>query len=521
MELLSVGDDEQTLELDVPLEILAESLRAYEAAGEFWQRGGFDEAIGSLDRAYEMMSGVEPNGDAVLGQQKEDLRRLISRRLVEIYASQRAVVVGGTDSSVPLEINAYVEREIKSFQTGERQLFLDAYARAGQYRPMILAEIRERGIPTELSWLPMVESWFKVRALSRARALGLWQFIASTGYRFGLQRTDWFDERMDPEKSSRAALSYLTELHELFGDWMTALAAYNCGEGRVSRILRQQRVGYFDRFWDLYELLPRETRRFVPRLLATVAIVSEPRKYGFEDLPQPAPALAYDTFETTRPVKLADVERGMGLGSGSLLALNPELRRATTPDSPYELKIPSGSGRVALASLMEAPTYKPPRIETSTHRVRRGETLSGIAARYRTSVSTLMRLNGLSNPNRLRLGQRLKVTGRYTAPAQGPGERVVYAVKRGDSLWLIASRFGTTVDKIKRDNGLRRNTLQPGQRLKIGGGAASGGVYVVRSGDTLGKIADRNRIGVSQLAAANGLSLRSTIYPGQRLVIPR
>jgi membrane-bound lytic murein transglycosylase D len=513
-------------EESAPEAAIAASLAAYEAARQSWQEGRFEDAFGALDEAYGLMAGVEGNGDLVVAQEKEDLRRLISRLIVEIYASQRTTV-GDMEASIPLVVNEEVEREIASFQGGERQQFLAAYQRSGLYRPMIVRELEAAGMPEQLSWLPMVESWFKERALSSARALGMWQFIASTGYRFGLQRTDWFDERMDPEKSTRAALAYLTELHDLFGDWMTALAAYNCGEARVLKVINQQHIAYFDQFWDLYRQLPTETRRYVPRFLATLAIVGDPERYGFRDLPEPLAPLASQTIETSRSARLEDLERTMGLAAGSLALLNPELRRGATPAEPYTLRVPSSaSPEVLVAALAASPP--PPAAPaapamTGTHRVRPGETLSVIAASYRTTVASLMDANGLRNANRIWPGQQLRVpavqvTSSPALPASGR-----YTVRRGDSLWTIARRFGTTVDRLKRDNDLRSSSLTPGQSLVVASGsaaAARGGTYVVRRGDTLGSIAQAVRVPASQIAAANGLSLRSTIYPGQELVIP-
>jgi membrane-bound lytic murein transglycosylase D len=514
------AEPEETEPIDVEGR-LQESLEAYETANELWQQGNLEQAYGALDIAYELMASVPLNGDPLLAQQKEDLRQLIAERVLEIHASQHTVATD-LNAEIPLDINQYVQREIESFQGPERELFLAAYARSGMYRPMIEETFREAGMPDQLGWLPVVESWFKVRAYSRARALGMWQFIASTGYRYGLERNWWIDERMDPEKSTRAAAAYLTSLHRLFGDWLTALAAYNCGESAVIRAINRQSEDYLDQFWDIYTRLPRETRRFVPRFLATLTILNDPEAYGF-DLPEPMPPLVYDTIDLDRSTELASVDSLLGLASGTTERLNPELRRKATPDEPYTLKVPVGKAPVLTARLDELPQWVAPASITTTYRVRRGDTLSGIAARHGTSVSTLMDLNNLRSAHRISQGQRLYVPDRRPggAPAVAAGTELTYNVRPGDSLWSLARRYGTTVDRIKRDNQLGSSTLQPGQSLAIRTGTVGGETYVVRSGDTLGKIADRAGVSLRQLMAVNGLSSRSVIYPGQRLAIPR
>ena len=323
-----------------------------------------------------------------------------------------------------------------SFQGPERDFFLESYQRSGLYREMIVEELRKAGLPEQISWLPLVESGFKSRALSRARALGLWQFISSTGYRYGLQRDWWVDQRMDPHKATIGAIGYLTDLHNLFGDWYLALAGYNCGEHNVLKAIKRQSEGYFDQFWDIYTRLPRETRRYVPRLLAVLTILEDPAAHGFE-LPEPFPPLQWEEVEIERSAELSALDQTMGLPVGTLSTLNPELRRKATPNEPYDLKVPAGQTATLMAKLEEVPAWVAPEQTLTVHRVRRGDTLSGIASRYGTSVSTLMDLNNLRSAHRIWPGQQLQVPeGRggsdpvRSASALAPGAEVTYSVRR-------------------------------------------------------------------------------------------
>jgi len=373
---------------------------------ELWKQGRLEKAKQCLDQAYQSILDIKSDEDAEMIQQIDDLRFLISKRILEIYAS-RFNAVKGNHNEIPLVMNEHVQAEIKRFQNKERDFFLQSYALSGRYRPLILGKLEEAGLPFELSWLPLIESGFKVRAFSRSRALGLWQFIPSTGYKFGLKRNQWIDERMDVEKSTNAAIDYLKELHEIFGDWTTVLAAYNCGEGAVLRVIRRQRINYLDNFWDLYRRLPRETARYVPRYLAVLHIIKDPHLYGFE-LNGPDSPLNFEEVEIPNSVRLRDVARGIGVSQRVLIDLNPELRYKATPQG-YSLKVPPEKAQVLRANLAEIPRYTPPKRRYVYHRVRRGETLSHIAKRYRASIRSIANANGIVQKDLIRVGQKLKI----------------------------------------------------------------------------------------------------------------
>lgn len=393
-----------------PEELLEQAMADFEEAQAAWEKGDNDAALESLDEAYSLIARLKAPPDSTLFQEKNDLRLMIAQKIREIYAVHPGNIENNRNS-IPLVENQYVEREIKSFQTREREYFLESYKRSGMYRGMILQELKNAGLPEELSWIPVIESGFKVRAYSRARALGLWQFIASTAYRFGLKQDRWVDERMDPLKSTRAAIKYLGALHELFGDWTTALASYNCGEFQVQRVIRAQRIDYLDNFWDLFIMLPGETARFVPRIIAVLLIIQNPAKYGFA-LPEPDPPMQYEIVFIDKPVKLSDLSRTIGLGEEDLALLNPELRFNATPEREYHIKVPVGYGKQTLEAFQNLPKWIPAEASYIIHRVHRGETVSQIARRYRTSVAAIARLNNLRRNYMIRPGQRLKIPSR-------------------------------------------------------------------------------------------------------------
>ena len=515
---------------------LDEALELCDLAQNFWQKGELENAVETLDQAYSLILNVTDTKDnPKLMQQKEDLRFLISKRILEIYAS-RNIVVNGNHNEIPLVINKHVQKEIDLFTKGrERNFFLSSYQRSGLYRDKMTAELQAAGLPEELSWLPLIESGFKVNALSKARALGLWQFIPSTGYKFGLKRDKFVDERLDPDKATQSAIAYLKELHNIFGDWSTVLAAYNCGEGRVLRVIRDQNINYLDNFWDLYEQLPIETARYVPRFLATLHIIKNPEKFGIT-LPDPDAALVYETATISKQVHLKDIAAKLDVSINKLKSLNPELRYNILPAENYTLRVPVEMGETLMAALDEIPVSQPPSPAYAFHRVRSGETLSTIARRYRTSVKKIMYANGLRRSNYIVAGDKLKIPLRGTV-VYHPSKQVksyprnvsTYVVRGGDSLWIIAKRFGTTTKAIQNLNHLSSTNLKVGQSLKIPGyqppaaspDASTQSIYIVQQGDSPYLIAKNHKMPLDRLLSINRLTPRCKIYPGQQLYVEK
>ena len=508
---------------------LDEALDFCQESQDFWQKGELENALEALDQAYSLILNVNTDDDPSLIQQKEDLRFMISKRILEIYAS-RNIVVNGNHNAIPIIINKHIKAEIVLFTTGgEKRFFREAYKRSGRYRPHIVSELKKAGLPVELSWLPLIESGFNVVALSKARALGLWQFIPSTGYKFGLKRDIFIDERIDPVKSTKAAIAYLKELHNIFGDWNTVLASYNCGEGKILRVIRTQNINYLDDFWDLYERLPLETARYVPRFLATLHIVKNLEKYGLDSIKIDSPS-EYETVSVSKQVHLNDIAKNTGISEKILKELNPELRYNILPFDQYSLRVPPDKSEVLLSKLDEIPVCSPPRgTRIVYHKVRPGETLSTIAKRYRTSIKRIMLANNLRKSNFIIAGKKLKIPQKgaiYLARKPEYSHTSEYIVKRGDSLWIIARRFNTTTKKLQKLNNLSNTNLHIGQVLKIPGrkesqAPAKGSLktYLVKRGDSPFRIAKQHNVPLERFLRTNNLTSRSKIYPGQKVYV--
>jgi membrane-bound lytic murein transglycosylase D len=520
-------------------DLLDSALEYAQAASDYWDRGDMDNALDALDTAYYLILNVKANDDPDLLQQKEDLRFTISKRIVEINAS-RFTVASGDHNSIPLTMNEHVRREIESFKGPERDFFMAAYRRSGRYRPAIVKALKEAGMPAELSWLPLIESGFKVRALSKARALGPWQFIASTGYRYGLKRDQWVDERMDLEKSTAAAIAYLKELHQMFGDWTTALAGYNCGEWTVLNRIKTQKINYLDNFWDLYVRLPQETAAYVPRLLAVLHIVNDAKAYGIT-LPPLDPEIQVEEVVVSKQVQLKTVAGAIQVDEDLLEELNAELRLNMTPDIPYPLKVPAGKGEALLAQVDDLPAYCPPAGTAFAsgyimHKVRRGETIASISRKYHTTPEAIVDINGFRKNERLAAGSKIKVPaktrivrakGTKASPQVAAKEEklVKYVVRKGDSIWKIANQHNTTVKEIQNFNRLKGQNLHAGQVLLIPPSPAavcaivSTRNYTVKGGETPYLIAKKYDMDLGEFLKINNLTPRSIIFPGQAVLV--
>jgi membrane-bound lytic murein transglycosylase D len=398
------------------------------------------------------------------------------------------------EHDIPIPLNRRVLAYIELFQGRLHDFIEDGMRRGSRYLPMIQDVFRAEGLPLDLAYVPLVESAFKPNALSRVKAKGVWQFMAGTATENGLRRDWYIDERSNPEKATVAAAKYLRTLNNLFnGDWHLALASYNGGPGRMQRAIKNARI---DDFWKLSEkprLLPRETREYVPMILAAIVIARNPAQYGFEIEPESAPS--YDRVTLPRPVDLRRVAEWTETTIDEIQILNPELRRWTTPvrDNQYELKVPAGKSAVVLSRLEESSSIELASLKYYT--VKRGDTLATIARKLSVSKTDLADANYLPSTARVAAGEKLMVPHEaavlMTARAErgvpvaearktvddagqlaeaGSSNRVKtsYQVRRGDTLASIARVFQTSVASIKTWNPrIAGDRLTTGQRLTL------------------------------------------------------
>lgn len=392
------------------------------------------------------------------------------------------VVIPSTQ--IPLVVNEHVEKNITFMSKDKgRKFFKKWLERGGRWMDMLRRIAKEEGMPEEIVYLSMMESGLNPTAVSRAKAVGLWQFMQATGEEYDLDVTFWHDERREPEKATRAAMRFLRDLYNDLGDWHLALAAYNCGAGGVKRAIRKSGLTK-PSFWEIREHLPRETRNYVPLYIATSIITMNRQAYGFpDDSLEMHPVYDYDTYTVKEPCNISALAKCANISADSLRFMNPELvRQCTPPGMQYALKIPRGT----LASFGErfAMLTDEEKQPWMTHRVERGETLAKIAARYGVPAGDVAAINGLSGYKaRLRRGSTLRIPvgttppavaqavvkpvqeqAVYTATSPTTSGRSVHVVRSGESLHSIAKRYGVRMADLRNWNDIPYDT----ENIRIG-----------------------------------------------------
>ncbi len=451
---------------------------------------------------------------------------------------QKIVLKIAVTADIPIEFNKQVRNMIYYFQNNGRDDMAKWMRRSGRFIPMMQEILAEEGIPLDMVYLSMIESGFSPRAYSRARAVGLWQFMYSTGKIYGLDRNQWIDERRDPIKATRAAARHLNDLYKSSDDWNIVMAMYNSGPLRIRRQLRQTEN---IEFWDLS--LPRETRNYVPSFMAAVVIAKAPELFGFDNI-EKEPPFEFDTVEVYGYTNLNTAAKCAGCDVATLKELNPELLTDRVPMNveTYELRVPKGNGETFTTEFAKLPVekYVPPQV--TTYRVRRGDTFSGIADKFRTSMARLRDLNPqVTNINRLRVGQTINLIASSTSSAQqtfnvSRADAVGYTIRRGDTLGKIAERNGTTIRTLQALNNMgTRTRIYVGRRLlipkntdntstaqtqrtaePIGNARIS---YVVKKNDTLYEIGQKYGVSHQRIMEINQIKDHRKIKPGQTIVI--
>jgi len=470
--------DRSRLFFDECLSLLEESGYEFETHPRLEQ--AYQSCLSEV-RRLEMMTAfnqVEPEFPLLdeLGTTESPLDVIVNVNLYEIEVDPGLEDLVSEDLKrtkydFPIVVNKQVLKFLDYYQGPGRKALEEALRRSGRYIDRFREIFKEQGVPLDLIYMASVESLFKPSAYSRARARGIWQFMKGTGRLYGLKIDWWLDERLDFEKATVSAARHLKDLYEEFGDWYLALAAYNVGPGRVRRALR--RYGDLD-YWTMTKrhMLPRETRNFVPSILASILIYRNPEHYGFHV--EIEPSLRYETVQLDFQVDLSVVADSIGVSFEEMRTLNPELVRGVTPfeTGNYRLKVPVGKSGLLSEKLAELPPDK--RLRLKHHKVRKGETLSLIASRYGTSIRAIAEVNRIRNIHRLSLGQDLIIPMSDWRAAvlrgKGRGDPSIgkHTVRRGDSLYGIARYYGVSLQDLFRWNDLHPGDyIHPGQEILL------------------------------------------------------
>ncbi len=495
------------------------------------------EWVAKGDTYTEADTGEQPN--LIIGEQLTELSD------TEASTERKLIEEQTVKSEIPIELNKQVLSFVKAYSERLKPVISASLARSGRYESMFRRIFNEEGVPEELIYLPIVESGYKTFALSHARAKGIWQFMSGTARLEGLTVDWWVDERCEPELSTRAAARHLKRLYDYFGDWYLALAAYNAGQGKISRAIR--RAGSRD-FWQIARhrwLLRRETKNYVPAFLAALIIAKDPERYGFGDIEYEEP-LQYDTVTVDSCTDLRVIARLSDTTVRRIQEMNPHIRRLTTPVSnkPFLVRIPDGKQDQFETQFAQLPEKE--RVTLRYHRVRNGETLSHIARHYQTSVSAICKANGIRNSRLIRANSTLVIPigqghdyyypqpsdNAVGKPAYPTGKKLVHRVHRGDTLFAIARRYRTDVKSVQEWNGLNGTLLKPGQNLTVyynqsksrniqrpaQAATIPDGYHRVRRGDTLYSLSKQYGVSIGELRRWNNLR-GSLIHPGDLIRI--
>jgi membrane-bound lytic murein transglycosylase D len=427
-----------------------------------------------FDRVLDGVNGLElqalQEGDGFTQQKSEpapiDEANEVTPPVDPNLKAQVEAEVKTTHSDLPLMMTDPVAGYISYFSTRGRGTLERALTRSGLYHDMIQRVLREEGVPQDLIYLAQAESGFHPLALSRAGARGMWQFMASRAKGYGLERDWWVDERQDPEKSTRAAAHHLKDLYGEFGDWYLAMAAYNSGPGTVQKAVK--RTGYAD-YWQLYRrnVLPKETRNYVPIILAVTIMAKNPAQYGLDKVVAEKP-LVYDAVRIDYPVDLRLAAECVDVPASALQELNPSLLRLTTPkDREFELHLPVGTRDRYLSAITAIPPDM--RVWWRYHKVVPGDTLASVAGSFRVSRQAIVQANNLDGDEALRVESELIIP---VAPGKHPSDEVAsysrrptrYKVHGGDTVQTVADNFGVPASMVRRWNHLKGDSLR-GRRV--------------------------------------------------------
>lgn len=521
----------------------------------------------NFNRGQVVVEYTENEPEVVLEEELKELDKVGTWEDTKSQLAAAAVVPEKVTYDFPITMNKQVEFYLNLFQTKQRSYFERWLSRSSKYLPYIKDNLREAGLPEDLAYLALIESGYNPSAYSKSHAVGLWQFIRSTGKNYGLRIDSWVDERREPEKATLAAIDYLSFLYREFDSWYLAVAAYNAGEGKIGRAIKKYNT---TDFWKLAgkQYLKLETKRYVPKLIAAIIIAKDPEKYGFTNINYESP-VQYDLIEVPPMTDLNAVALASNRDLKTIKTLNNELLKDYTPpgQEPYAIKIPSGSyDRVAqnLSRLHPVVTT-----DYKTHVIRKGDTLTAISRKYNVNKTTLLKANNLRSA-KLLAGQRLRIPYQATkyvllkqgetpesrfATVQNEGKLFVHEVKKGETLSRIASQYNVTPDIIMQWNNLQSvNKINTGQHLalyldqhdmpatvaslqetatdstrtanagttsrKISSGDKKVTYYHVKNGDSLWGIAQRFNVSPQQIRQWNNLK-SNLIHPGKKLVVKK